>query len=404
MSEFKDINIEEYDYPLPENKIAFYPVNERDSSKLLVYKDKKITDALFYQISDFLDDDCLLIFNDSKVIHARLPVHNETMAEIEIFCLEPLFPTTELATAFQQTKRVIWKCLVGNAKRWKKPLTISVPIGEKTVEIRAEKGENADGTFQVTFEWADEDITFAEWIEHYGKMPLPPYIKRNAEKEDENRYQTVYAKYDGSVAAPTAGLHFTEREFDALRKKGIGIDYLTLHVGAGTFKPVSSQFICDHFMHREQILIKPELLENLLRSQSKRIIAVGTTVARTLESLFIMGAKLTLGLDNPFKIEQWEIYDNPAIAAISTEESLTTLLKYLKENNLEYLPGSTSLIIVPGYQHKMMKGLITNFHQPKSTLLLLISSIVGNDWKDIYRHALNNGYRFLSYGDSNLYL
>ena len=404
MSEFKDINIKEYDYPLPENKIAFYPAHERDSSKLLVYKDKKITDALFYQISDFLDDNCLLIFNDSKVIHARLPVHNDTMAEIEIFCLEPLFPTTELATAFQQTKKVIWKCLVGNAKRWKKPLTISVPIGEKIVEIRAEKGVSIDGTFQVTFEWADESITFAEWIDHYGKMPLPPYIKRSAEKEDEERYQTVYAKYDGSVAAPTAGLHFTEREFDVLRKKGIEIDYLTLHVGAGTFKPVSSQYIGDHFMHREQILIKPELLENLLRSQSKRIIAVGTTVARTLESLFIMGAKLTLGLNNPFKIEQWEIYDNPEIVAVTTEESLTALLKYLTKNNLEYLPGSTSLIIIPGYRHKIMNGIITNFHQPKSTLLLLISSIVGDNWKEIYRHALNNGYRFLSYGDANLYL
>lgn len=404
MSEYKNLNIGEYDYQLPENKIAYYPVSERDSSKLLVYKNNKITDALFYQISDYLDDKYMLIFNDSKVIHARLPVHSDTMVEIEIFCLEPLFPTTELASAFQQTKKVIWRCLVGNAKRWKKPLTISIPIGENIVEIRAEKGENCDGTFPVTFEWTDDNITFAEWIEQYGKMPLPPYIKRSAEKEDENRYQTVYAKYDGSVAAPTAGLHFTEKEFDALRKKGVEIDYLTLHVGAGTFKPVSSQFIGDHFMHREQILIKPGLIENLLRNQSKKIIAVGTTVARTLESLFIMGAKLKLGLNKPFKIEQWEIYDKPEIAAVSTEESLLTLLKYMKDNNFEYLSGSTSLIIVPGYQHKLMKGIITNFHLPKSTLLLLVSSIVGKRWKDIYRHALNSNYRFLSYGDSNLYL
>lgn len=404
MFDFKSINIEEYDYSLPENKIAFYPVNERNCSKLLVYKNNTITDAYFYQIGDFLDENDLLIFNDSKVIHARLLVQDDSMADIEIFCLEPLFPTTELATAFQQTKKVVWKCLVGNAKRWKKPLIISFPIGEKIIEIRAEKGENNNGTFPVTFEWTDEEITFAEWIDHYGKMPLPPYIKRSAEKEDENRYQTVYAKYDGSVAAPTAGLHFTEKEFDNLKKKGIEIDYLTLHVGAGTFKPVSNRFIGNHFMHREQIIIKPELLENLLISESKRVIAVGTTAARTLESLFVMGAKLKLGLHNPFQIEQWEIYDNPEIAEISTKESLTTLLNHIKDNNLNYLSGSTSLIIVPGYRHKIMKGIITNFHQPKSTLLLLISSFVGNNWKEIYSHALNNGYRFLSYGDSNLYL
>lgn len=404
MSEYKDINIEDYDYTLPEKKIAFYPVAERDQSKLLVYKNNKITDSTFQHIPDFLDNHCFLVFNDSKVIHARLLVHNENNAEIEIFCLEPLFPTTELTAAFQQKKRVIWKCLVGNAKRWKTPLVITVNLGNKNIEIKAVKGDNCEGTFSVTFEWEDEEVSFAEWIEHYGKMPLPPYIKREAVKEDECRYQTVFARQKGSVAAPTAGLHFTDKEFKELSKRGIPHEFLTLHVGAGTFKPVNSQLICDHFMHSEQIIIKAALLKKLLSYREKKTVAVGTTTARSLESVFIMGAKLKLNLPEPFCVEQWEYYENQSIANITVEEAFTSLLQYMEDRKVEYLSGNTRLMIVPGYRHKIVKGLITNFHQPKSTLLLLIASIVGENWKEIYKFALENGYRFLSYGDANLYL
>ena len=289
----KAIRIADYDYPLPEDRIAFYPKEPRDTSKLLVYRNSQITDSHFYQLADFLDSDTMLIFNNSKVIHARLRVHNATGAAIEIFCLEPMLPTTELASAFTQTGCVTWKCFVGNAKRWKHPLTIVTQVRGHEVLITAEKGENCEGAFPVTFTW-DDDVTFAEWIEAYGKMPLPAYIKREASEEDEARYQTVYARHDGSVAAPTAGLHFSENVLAQLRQKGVDLQYLTLHVGAGTFKPVTTELIGDHYMHQEQVIITRELIDQLRTNTSKRRIAVGTTVVRTLESLFLMGAKLTL--------------------------------------------------------------------------------------------------------------
>lgn len=404
MTEQKNIKIEDFDYELDNERIAFYPKEARSTSKLLVYHrdNQQIIDSKFENLPQFLSQDMMLVFNDSKVIHARLLVHNATGAAIEIFCLEPILPTTELTQALAQTGRVTWKCFVGNAKRWKQPLDFQVDINEKPITVTATKGEQVENAFLVEFCWKD-DVTFAEWVEAYGKMPLPPYIKRTAEKADENRYQTVYAHYDGSVAAPTAGLHFSKELISQISSQNIETEYVTLHVGAGTFKPVTATEIGDHFMHDEQIVVRKELIENLLRNKDKKIVAIGTTVTRSLESIFIIGAKLKLGLPNPLHVEQWEYYENPAIPSTSVEDSLRSILNYLIDNELEYITTSTQLMIVPSYQFKMMKAIITNFHQPKSTLLLLISAYLGEEWRKIYAHALKNEYRFLSYGDANFY-
>lgn len=398
------IRIEEYNYPLPAEKIAYFPAGSRDQSQLLVHKDGTITDATFKDLAQFLGPNDVLAFNNSRVIHARLLVQNRNGAAIEIFCLEPLAPTREIQEAFVQTCRVSWKCFVGNAKRWKEPIEFTVEVNQKPITITAVKGENSDGAFEVTFLWEDETVTLAEWIEAYGKIPLPPYIKRAAQTDDEQRYQTIFAQHNGSVAAPTAGLHFTEEVFRSLEEKNIGTLWVTLHVGAGTFKPVSTETIGEHIMHKEQVVITRETIEAILNCNNKKIIAVGTTVARTLESLFIIGAKLNLNLPDPFNIQQWEIYENEELQRVDANTSLKAIYNYIVTNNLPFLTASTALMITPGYEHKIARGLITNFHQPQSTLLLLIASYLGEKWKEIYQHALTHNYRFLSYGDSNLYL
>lgn len=403
MNSPKEILIHDFDYPLPDDKIAMYPMLQRNRSKLLVYKNGEISDDLFLNLFNHIDSDSMLIFNNSKVIHARLLVTNKTGAKIEIFCLEPLSPTKELTAAFQQTGKVSWKCFVGSAKKWKEDISFSVKIRDKEVLITAQKGENLAGAFEVIFHWNAPEVTFAEWVEGYGKIPLPPYIKRDTSEEDENRYQTVYALHQGSVAAPTAGLHFSEEEMADLQKKGILHDYVTLHVGAGTFKPVSSEEIGNHFMHCEQIIVEKRLLDVLLKNRDKKIIAVGTTVARTLESLFIMGAKLKLEIADPFHVDQWEYYENKEIRDLSWSDALIALSDFLTKENSSFIAGNTQLMITPSYQLKVIGGIITNFHQPKSTLLLLISAILGENWRKIYDHALCHDYRFLSYGDANLY-
>ena len=398
------IRIEEYNYPLPAEKIAYFPAGSRDQSQLLVHKDGTITDATFKDLAQFLGPNDVLAFNNSRVIHARLLVQNRNGAAIEIFCLEPLAPTREIQEAFVQTCRVSWKCFVGNAKRWKEPIEFTVEVNQKPITITAVKGENSDGAFEVTFLWEDETVTLAEWIEAYGKIPLPPYIKRAAQTDDEQRYQTIFAQHNGSVAAPTAGLHFTQEVFRSLEEKRIETLWVTLHVGAGTFKPVSTETIGEHIMHKEQIVITRETIEAILNCNNKKIIAVGTTVARTLESLFIIGAKLNLNLPDPFNVQQWEIYENEELRKVDATTSLKAIYNYIVTNNLPFLTASTALMITPGYEHKIARGLITNFHQPQSTLLLLIASYLGEKWKEIYQHALTHNYRFLSYGDSNLYL
>jgi len=406
------ILISNIDYILPDEKIAFFPLKDRDQSKLLVYKNNAITDAKFANLADFLDDSCVLLFNDSKVIHARLFIQNRYDAKIEVLLLEPVFPTRDIASVFLQTGVVAWKCFVGNAKRFREAIAFDVALPDnadhqsnrRIVRITAEKGDRVGDAFLVTFMWEDETVTFAEWLDAYGKMPLPPYIKRETNPADEVRYQTIYANQKGSVAAPTAGLHFSEQVLRSLSDKNIERKNITLHVGAGTFKPITTHSVTDHEMHQEQIVILKDTVDFLLKNRHKKVIAVGTTVARTLESLFILGAKLYLNIPQPFHVEQFEIYENKLLQELSAEDALKTLIRYFNEKNLDEIVATTSLMILPNYQHKIVKGLITNFHQPRSTLLLLISSYLGEEWSRIYEHALSHGYRFLSYGDANLYM
>jgi len=401
----KHIKISDYNYDLPNDKIAFYPKENRDESKLLVFKNNTIEDSVFKKLPDFLTENDVLVFNNSKVIHARIIVYNSNGARIEIFCLEPIDPTTVISQSFEQTNTVTWKCFVGNAKKWKNEISFQVILEHQMITISAYKTELSEGSFKVKFSWDSPSVTFAEWLDAFGKMPLPPYIKREADINDNNRYQTIFAQYDGSVAAPTAGLHFTKAVFEELSRKNIQQFWITLHVGAGTFKPVTSEFISDHYMHQEQIVVSKQMIQNLMNLKNKRIIAVGTTVARTLESLFIIGAKLHLNMDNPFHVEQWEVYDSDfQFQEISPVDSLQSIFKYLEKNHLEFLSGETSLMIIPEYKHKIAKGILTNFHQPQSTLLLLIASYIGDNWRKLYQHALDHDYRFLSYGDSNLYI
>ena len=421
------VSLSDIDYHLPNEKIAYFPLESRDQSKLLVYKDKTITDANFAQLSEFLNEDCALVFNDSKVIHARLLLQNRYGAKIEVFLLEPVYPTRDIASAFSQTGVVAWKCLIGNAKKFRDAINFDVLCGDRStkslekevekgmqrtecadekfsIKITAEKGDRIGDVFLVTFMWEDETVTFAEWLDACGKMPLPPYIKRDADAMDEVRYQTIYAQQQGSVAAPTAGLHFSKDVLQSIKNKNIAFKNITLHVGAGTFKPVATPSVLDHEMHREQMVISRDTVEFLIENRNKKIVAVGTTVARCLESIFIMGAKLCLGISQPFLIKQFEIYENKKLQKVSVNDALTALIQYFNNNNLLEITALTSLMILPYYRHTIAKGLITNFHQPKSTLLLLISSYLGEEWRSVYEHALSHNYRFLSYGDSNLYL
>jgi S-adenosylmethionine:tRNA ribosyltransferase-isomerase len=402
LKEYKNIKISDFSYELPDSKIAKYPLANRDESKLLVFKDGKITESVFKNSPSFLPEKAQLVFNNTRVIHARLFFKKETGSKIEIFCLEPLEPT-DYQVAFQQTKQAIWKCMVGNLKKWKgEILHQTVEVSGKTVVLSAEKAEQNGNTVAVRFFW-DQPFSFAEIIEHTGILPIPPYLNRETEETDEETYQTVYAKIDGSVAAPTAGLHFTESVFNALKTKGIITHEITLHVGAGTFQPVKAETLSGHNMHREMVIIPEKIIRSFYENPEK-IIAVGTTSVRSIESLYWLGLQLENGLFNPEKPEvlQWEPYETEP--KISLKKSLENILYYLKNSKLEQIQFSTQIIILPGYQFKVIEGMFTNFHQPQSTLLLLISAFLGEKWKEIYDYALANNFRFLSYGDSNLYL
>ena len=401
-----DISIDDYDYLLPEERIAKYPLPIRDQSKLLVYKDGQIESRRYFQLSEELPKGSLLIFNDTKVIEARLHFKKQTGSKIELFCLEPGSSYPDITTAMLQKQTVLWHCLVGGAKKWKSgDLIMNFKKGEKTIELRAEKLEKLPDSFLIRFHWNDPALSFAEILHLAGQLPLPPYLNRATEAADLKTYQTVYALHDGSVAAPTAGLHFTPELFKQLENKGIEKAFLTLHVGAGTFKPVKADRMKDHEMHAEFMEVPLSFLKKLQKqaaTKSGKILAVGTTSLRTLESLYWMGVKLSLNSPtlNPYIIKQWDPYELPG--ALTLSESLALIIEDLEQKGLKTLLTHTQIIIAPGYKLKVADGILTNFHQPRSTLLLLIASIVGEDWQAIYQFALENDYRFLSYGDGSL--
>lgn len=400
----KHISIEDYNYDLPEGKIAQFPVEQRDKSKLLISKNGIIGESIFEEITDYLPSESLIVFNNTKVIRARIQFKKATGAHIEIFILEPLFPTQEIQNAFQVQGGCEWKCLVGNAKKWKDGLlSLSLKYQGEEVVLYAEKCEAIGNSFRIRFKWEPTQLTFSDMLMANGSIPLPPYMKRKTTKEDIERYQTIYAKHQGSVAAPTAGLHFTKNVMTKLAKKNIEEAYVSLHVGAGTFKPVSSDKIADHEMHTEQLVIHKTLIEQLIDFKNRNIIAVGTTTTRTLESLYWFGLRIIKGEKADFHIHQWEPYEHEYSKEISALESLSAILNYMNENNMEEINGDTQIIIAPPYKFKIIDILITNFHQPKSTLLLLVASFYGEEWKMSYKYALENNFRFLSYGDSCLF-
>jgi len=403
VEKFTRISIEDYTYDLPAERIASYPLEKRDESALLFYRDGKTEKKSFPDISELLPRDSLIVFNNTKVVQARLLFHKDTGARIEIFCLEPAGKIKDIQLAFQEKKRSSWFCLVGNAKKWKQD-SLSMKT-KKGIELKATKGERRKDGYVIHFQWDNQSLSFAEILEDAGKTPLPPYISRHAEESDKQRYQTIFARHSGSVAAPTAGLHFTDEVLKTLSEKNIETTQVTLHVGAGTFKPVSSQSMKDHEMHNEQIMISRHTIQLLKKHCDGDIISVGTTSLRTLESIYWLGVKLkqdyTFG-DEGFSINQWEPYENPDDNLPEPAEAIGEVLHYMDKSGINNIHGETSLIILPGYIVRMATILVTNFHQPRSTLLLLVAAFVGNDWKKIYNFALANDFRFLSYGDSCL--
>ena len=392
----KELNINDFTYELPAGRIALYPLDQRDQSKLLVYQKGSIAHKQFSSLADFLPHNATLFFNDTKVIPARLHFTKDTGATIEVFLLHPVSPSTLVVEAMQAQEKSVWKCTIGNLKRWAEGTSLQKELG--SLAVTASLVNREEGL--VEFLWTP-GVSFAEIISRSGETPLPPYLKRKPDVSDRDRYQTVYAHYEGAVAAPTAGLHFTNNVLQALKAKGIETDYLTLHVSAGTFQPVKVQNAVEHPMHTEQVLISRNNLENLLKNRF--IIPVGTTSMRTLESIYWFGVKLKKNHEAIFSIQQNDPYQNYT-SLPSTEEALQEVIRYMERKQLDILTGETSIYIMPGYTFRICRGLITNFHQPGSTLILLVAAFVGDDWKNIYHEALANDYRFLSYGDSSLLL
>ena len=398
----KHIQISEYNYELPDERIAKFPLTRRDQSKLLVYRQGEITENTFANLADELPKGSLLVFNNTKVIQARLHFRKETGALIEIFCLEPISPN-DYALNFQQTEHAAWLCMIGNLKKWKEgSLKKELRVKDQTIELTATRGESRETSHWVDFSWNNPEVTFADILEVFGELPIPPYLNRETQDSDKETYQTVYSKIKGSVAAPTAGLHFTPRVFDRLKTKGIDCEELTLHVGAGTFKPVKSHEIEGHEMHTEYISVSRHTIERLIEHRAEAI-AVGTTSVRTLESLYYIGVTLAGNPDakeEALHVRQWQPYE--AKEDITAAEALKNIVVYLDRHRMEALHTSTQIIIAPGYDYKIVKAIVTNFHQPQSTLLLLVSAFVKGDWKRIYRYALEHDFRFLSYGDSSI--
>ncbi len=398
------ISILDYTYDLPEDRIALHPLPQRDASKLLVYQNGDIQETIFSKIAGHLPGETLLLINNTKVINARIRFKKTTGAAIEIFCLEPQGNINEYSTVMAATGSSTWKCLVGGAAKWKNELLEkSITINGEAVILRAAMIEKLSEAYSIQFTWEPAQYSFASIIEAAGDTPLPPYIKRSTDTEDTSRYQTIFAEQEGSVAAPTAGLHFTENIFRELTEKNVESANVTLHVGAGTFKPVKAATMQDHEMHAEYIDVDIKTIERL-KDQTGNIAAVGTTSCRTIESLYWIGVKTLL---NPsikdISIKQWDVYEEPLLSAeIKKKEAMEALISWMKANNLHNIFTQTQLMIAPGYRFRMADILITNFHQPQSTLLLLVAAAIGNDWKKMYEHALNNSFRFLSYGDANL--
>lgn len=401
----QEIRIEEFDYPLPDERIAKFPLQKRDESKLLLYRNGEISETIFKHIPEYLPKDALMVFNNTRVIQARLLFQKPTGARIEVFCLEPAQPH-DYALIFQQTERCSWTCLVGNLKKWKEGvLTKKVSIQDETVILQAEKKESHGDSHLIEFSWNNPQYTFADLLDAAGVLPIPPYLHRETQKSDLQTYQTVYSKIKGSVAAPTAGLHFTPEVLADIDAHGIGREEVTLHVGAGTFKPVKSETIEGHEMHTEFISVRRSSIERIQQNLGK-IIAVGTTSVRTLESLYYIGIELEKNpnaTSEELVVKQWMPYEEEN-NRLSAAKALQNILDYLDRRGADKLVTATQIIIAPGYTFKIVRGIITNFHQPKSTLLLLISAFVKGNWRPIYDYALNHDFRFLSYGDSSLLL
>lgn len=398
----KNLRIEDYTYHLPDERIAAYPLEERDASKLLIYKQGNITEDRYRNISTYIAESTLLVFNQTKVVYARLLFQKSTGGIIEVFCLEPHEQYADIQTAMLQRGKVWWKCMIGGASKWKHGMVLTQQHENPDFVLSAAIVERQTGAFTLELSW-DTEQTFAEILHHTGQVPLPPYLHREASAEDEERYQTIYAREEGSVAAPTAGLHFTETILQSLREKNINTAFLTLHVGAGTFKPVKSATMAEHEMHAEWIEVEVDTIQRLIEHLDKGIVAVGTTSLRTLESLYWIGAKLLQHIVPDFSgiaVAQWDPYEFNTEA--SAEHALQAIVDWILQNGQTRLVTRTQILIAPGYQFKIMKGLITNFHQPQSTLLLLVAAITGGDWKKIYDYALVHDFRFLSYGDGSL--
>jgi S-adenosylmethionine:tRNA ribosyltransferase-isomerase len=402
MEETKHIHISDYNYPLPDERIAKFPLPVRDQSKLLIYRHGEVSETVFTSLPEYLEPGQLMIFNNTKVIQARLHFRKETGALIEIFCLEPIQPN-DYALNFQQTSHSAWLCMIGNLKKWKEgTLHKEMTVKGKDIVLTATRGECRGTSHWIDFSWNNTEVTFADILEVFGELPIPPYLNRETQESDKETYQTVYSKIKGSVAAPTAGLHFTERVLQSLRDKGVDLEEVTLHVGAGTFKPVKSEEIEGHEMHTEYISVNRSTIDKLIAHNGEAV-AVGTTSVRTLESLYYIGCTIA---QNPeanqeeLHVKQWQPYEtSPTLTAT---EALQNIDDYMKRNNLDALHTSTQIIIAPGYEYHIVKRIVTNFHQPQSTLLLLVSAFVKGDWKRIYDYALSHDFRFLSYGDSSL--
>lgn len=399
----RNIRIEDFDYTLPENHIARYPRDKRSDSKLMTYQSGVIKPDMFYNIGQYLHSGDTLVLNDTKVIPARLHFQKHTGAQIEIFCLQPF--RMDHQQAMDQREQCEWETMIGGAKRWKEGLLEKEIVTDgNSFLLKAERIGETQTAFVVRFTWNNPSVSFSEILHQVGELPLPPYFDRDAEEQDYDRYQTVFATFEGSVAAPTAGLHFTPEILEDLRNKGVNQQRITLHVGSGTFKPVSSSTMEGHSMHGEIFDVSPTLISSLQNTKG-RIIPVGTTSMRTIESLYWFGVKILNGhfeSNKNIQLDQWDAYELPQHTA--KDEALQAVVDYCKRFNLQRFSGSTSLLIAPGYQMRVSQGIITNFHLPKSTLILLVAALIGEDWRSVYKRAIEEDFQFLSYGDSSLLL